>query len=111
MLDLSCSNQDGLMLQASEHLVLDAGLDQQAGNGVGVNVGSGAAVLQVAIALQHDGQGNADGRATVSNTVLEGVDVAGLVPAGQALVVLLAVLGDVLSVGLGQLVNGGLNVL
>ncbi len=56
--------------------------------------------------LEHDGQGDADGAAAVSHAILEGVDVARLVLAGQAGLVADAVLRDVLNVRLGQLLNG-----
>ena len=47
---------------------LERVLEQQAGDDVGVDVGGGAAVLQVAVALEHDGQRDADRGAAVSHT-------------------------------------------
>lgn len=91
------------------NLALERGLDEQAGDGVGVHVGCRAAILKVSIALELHGQWDADGRATVGGTRAEGVDVAGLVLASQTLLVAGAILGDVLGMGLAQLLNSVLN--
>ena len=48
-------------------LVLEGVLEQQARHHVGVDVGGGAAVLEVAVALELDGQRDADRRAAVGN--------------------------------------------
>ena len=78
---------------------------------VGVGVGGGAAILKVAVALGGALAGNADRRAAVGDAVRELVDGARLVAARQALLVVLAVHGDVLLVAGAELGDGRLNVL
>ena len=48
-----------------QRYLLQGILDKQAGDNIGVDIGSRAAVLEVPVALELDGQGNADGSAAV----------------------------------------------
>ena len=75
------------------------------------DVGRGAAVLEVAVALGADVTGNTDGGAAVSDARREGADVNGLVAAGETEVVVLAVHRDVLVVPLGELLDGSFDEL
>src|SRR5581483_7320823 len=70
-------------------------LQQFAGDAVGVHVGRGPAVLEVAVAGLGGGQGDADRGAAVGDTEAELVDAARLMAAGQALGVVGPVFGDV----------------
>eukprot|EP00964_Phaeocystis_antarctica_P126984 scaffold90645_cov63-Phaeocystis_antarctica.AAC.3 len=83
-----------------------AGLEDLAGHDVRVAVGRRAAVLEVAAAFGVGGAGDADGAATVGHAEGEGVHVGGLVLAGQATLVALTVLGDVLVVLGAQPLDG-----
>jgi hypothetical protein len=74
------------------------------------DVGSGATVLHVAKALGGNGTRDTDRCAAVRNAGAEGANVARLVAARQAEVVVLAVHGDVLRVLLGKLLDRGLDV-
>lgn len=71
------------------------GLHEDAGDLVGVGIGGGTAVLEVAVALGGTLAGDTDGRATVGDAPCERVDGAGLVPAGETELVALAVDEDV----------------
>mmetsp|Transcript_82 Transcript_82/g.213 ORF Transcript_82/g.213 Transcript_82/m.213 type:complete len:609 (-) Transcript_82:352-2178(-) len=74
---------------------LPGGLHDDVGDPVRVAVGRRAAVLHVTTASLLGIAGDADGSTAVGDPVLEGVDVAGLVLSGEALVVALTVLGNV----------------
>lgn len=80
------------------------------GHTVRVGVGGGTAVLKVATALGGSFAGNANGAATVSDTVGELLDGARLVAASEALLIVLAVLLDALLVVRLELLEGSLDV-
>jgi hypothetical protein len=86
-------------------------LHHDAGDLVGVGVRRRPAVLEVAVALVAALTRDADGAAAVGDAVGELIDAAGLVAAGQAQGVVLAVHGDVLLVAGLELLDGGLDVL
>mmetsp|Transcript_43905 Transcript_43905/g.110679 ORF Transcript_43905/g.110679 Transcript_43905/m.110679 type:complete len:229 (+) Transcript_43905:48-734(+) len=86
--------------------VEDGRLDELGGDHVGVNVGGGAAVLEVALACPIHVTADADRRATVGNTPGELVDGGSLVETSQTTLVSSTVHSDVLLVFLGQLLNG-----
>src|SRR5690242_12090035 len=73
------------------------GLENTAGDLVGVALGVRAAILEIAlVAVVDEAVRNADGRATVCNAVVEFVDRLGLVETGETEVVVRSVHGDVL---------------
>lgn len=76
-----------------------------------VGVGSGTAILKVAITLGRAFPWDTDRGAAVSDAVGEGVDRASLVTAGKALLVTLAVHGNMLGVAALELLDGGLDML
>ncbi len=80
------------------------------GHTVRVGVGSGTTVLKVAKALGGSFAGDADGAATVGDTVGELLDGARLVAAGEALLVVLAVLLNALLVVGLEVLEGRLDV-
>ena len=84
-------------------------LDEETHHLVRVDIGGRASVLKVPLASQLHGKRNTDGGTTVSNTETEGIDVAGLVLASQTFFIPGAILGNVLSMALGQTLNGLLN--
>ena len=75
------------------------------------DVGGGATVLEVAVALSADMTGDTDGGATVGNTRREGTNVTSLMTTRETEVVVLAVDRDVLVVPLRELGDGLLDVL
>lgn len=87
------------------------GVEDLAGDKVGVGVGGGTTVLEVSLALGLGVTTNTDGGTTVGNAVAEGVDVGGLVGAGEAELVALTVDGNVLGVLGAELVDGLLDLL
>jgi hypothetical protein len=87
------------------------GLDHDTGDLVGASIGSGAAVLEVAVTLLGTRPRNTDGGTTVSDTVTERLNVAGLVLAGKTKAVVVTVDSDVLLVALSEPVNGLVDVL
>lgn len=91
----------------TRHILKEGVLDQETDNSIGINIGSWAAILQVSLSGQLNRQRNADRGSTISNTVSEGVNIAGLVLASQAVFVTGTVLGDVLRMALGQALDGG----
>lgn len=84
-------------------------------NGVGIAVGAGATILEVALAVAVDAARNAYAAATVSHAGAEVVDRARFVLAGQAAGVVLALLGivgaNVTLMALGELGDGLLDFL
>ena len=80
-------------------------------NLVRIGVGRRPAVLKVAAALGSALARDADGGAAVGDAVCELVDGARLVAAGEALLVVLAVDGNVLAVAGAELGDGRLDVL
>lgn len=76
---------------------------------VGVAVGGGAAIFEVAAAVFFGVAANADRAAAVGNTVAEFVHARSLESAGHAELVALAVHAHVLDVLGGELVDGGLD--
>lgn len=80
-------------------------LDQQAYHGVRIHVGRWAAVLEIPFASQLHRQGNSDRGTAISHTKTEGVDIAGLMRASQAVLVTSAILSDMLRMALGQALN------
>mmetsp|Transcript_4538 Transcript_4538/g.13731 ORF Transcript_4538/g.13731 Transcript_4538/m.13731 type:complete len:383 (-) Transcript_4538:19-1167(-) len=82
------------------------GLEEQEGHGVGVDVGARPPVLQVSLTLDLDLAWDPDAGSPIRDSGPEGVNVAGLVEPGQPLLVTEAILGDVLLVSLGELLDG-----
>ena len=85
------------------------GGDQRGRDHVGIGVSPGPPVLKIAMALGRDRMGDPDRRAAMGDAPVEGVDVAGLVEAGQALVQPVAVMLDVSRMARGQLLDGDLD--
>jgi len=96
-------------MKITPHYLLHRRLDQQAGDRVRVDVGSGTPVLQVSLAGELHGQRDPDRSTAVGDARLERVHVARLVLPSQALFVSSAVLRDVLGVRLGELLDRGLD--
>mmetsp|Transcript_2902 Transcript_2902/g.8567 ORF Transcript_2902/g.8567 Transcript_2902/m.8567 type:complete len:350 (+) Transcript_2902:106-1155(+) len=88
-----------------------AGLHDLGRGGVGLDVGGGPAVLEVATALPVRVSGNADRAPAIRDAVFELLDGAGFVQAREAVGVPLAVDGDVLCVLERHLVTAGDDVL
>ena len=86
-------------------------LNNDTGDLVRVSIAGWSAVLEVALAVLGDLAGDTDGAATVGDTVRELVDRAGLVAAGEALLIALTVDGNVVEVTGLELLHGGLDVL
>jgi hypothetical protein len=95
--------------EAASGLPDDGGLGDHGGDDVRVHVGRRPAILEVALAVLLRLPADADRGAAVGNSPAEGVDVGGLVPAGEPALVALAVGGDVLLVPELELLNGGLD--
>jgi len=94
------------------HLLIETGGLNNAGcDNVRIDVGGGAAVFEIALALRSAGRRNTDGRTTVSNTRAELGDGGGLVLASETEGVVLAIHGNVFGVLLGQLLDGGIDFL
>jgi hypothetical protein len=103
---LSSSSTLAFYLQLAE----DGG-HQDLGDTVRVGVGGGATILEVTVTLGGALARNADGRATVGNTVAELINGTSLVATSETELVTLAVLLDVLLVVRLKLLDGILNVL
>lgn len=71
------------------------GLHEDTGDLVGVGVGGGTTVLEVAVALGGALAGNPDGRATVGNAPCERVDSTSLMSTGKTELVALTIDEDV----------------
>lgn len=91
-------------LEATTH-----SLNDDTGDLVGISVRRGATILEVTLAVLGTLAGDTDGATTVSNTVRELVDAAGLVATGETLLVTLTVDGDVLNVAGLELLHDSLN--
>ena len=81
------------------------GLEEQTRDDVGVHVGGGAAVLEIAATLVLGLVRDAHGGAAVSDAVFEFIDGAGFVKTGETKLVVFAVGRDVLLVGRGEAFN------
>jgi hypothetical protein len=90
-------------------LVEEGGLDDNAGDTVRVDVGSGTSILQVAIALSRDMTRNTNGGATVSDTRGEVADVSGLMTTSETKIVVLSVNCDVFRVLEAEFFDSGLD--
>lgn len=75
------------------------------------DVRSRAAILQVPVSLGANMSWDADGRATISNTGAESINMPSLVTASQPQIIVLSVHCDMLVVSLRQLLNSSFDVL
>jgi hypothetical protein len=87
-----------------------ARLHDDASYPVGVGVGGGTAILEVAVAVGGSLTGNADTAAAVGDAVGKLVDGASLVAASETTLVALTVHGNVLEVAALKLLESSLNV-
>ena len=86
-------------------------LQQDGTHFIGVNVGCRATIFQIALALLHGLQGDADGSTSVPDTIAEFMDGAGLVETGKTLFVVGAIYSDMLFVFLAQFFTGFFNTM